>query len=335
MLNEIIGWTSKATEPAWFMELTGEIVAFALLVSFVGFAKVEKLLPKIKRPHLQTRQSFSVNASLFVVNSLLLSLCPLTALYRVAEEYSGYGLLNDMSNTAAKAILIFLAYDLLLYGWHRACHSVEMFWLFHRVHHNDPCLNVSTAFRLHFVEALLTNSLKALLIILLGIDKYSVLLLEGCTVLCIMFHHTNASFSFERSLASVMIVPFLHRVHHSTVRGEHDSNYGAVLSLWDRLFATLLEVEPQHIGILGNSPKDLIGLVKFGFGLERPVPVPAPNNLDMMIAEAAYYKAERRNFRPGNELRDWFEAKTEILGQAYGTKRRMAPNRWFGSLLQP
>ena len=39
-----------------------------------------------------------------------------------------------------------------------------------------------------------------------------------------------------------------------------------------------------------------------------------------MIAEAAYYKAEKRAFMPGNELCDWLEAKSEIIRMVFGVK---------------
>jgi hypothetical protein len=137
----------------------------------------------------------------------------------------------------------------------------------------------------------------------------------------VMFHHTNISFMGEKLLGHVIIVPSLHRTHHSTQRCEHDSNYGAVLSLWDRLFGTLSELKPVEIGIKGNSPQDLVNLIKFGFGFTLPTPPSVQSiNLDAMIAEAAYYKAEKRGFYPGNEIQDWLEAKREIIALVYGDK---------------
>jgi sterol desaturase/sphingolipid hydroxylase (fatty acid hydroxylase superfamily) len=316
MLNELIAKTtltlSNVSWSSWSAELSGELVASVLLICFVGLSNLENRFPKISRPVRQTSLSYQTNISLFVFNSLLISVFSVSTLFIIAEHYSSNGLLNGISNPALKAILAFLAVDLLLYFWHKACHRVDCLWIFHRVHHNDPYLNVSTAFRLHFMEIIATNALKALLIVILGIDKMLVLSIETAVTLFIMFHHTNISFKYERMLGYVMIVPFLHRVHHSTERSEHDSNYGAMLSVWDRLFGTLLEVEPKRIGIKGNSPQDVYNLIKFGFNLERPDHVQSVN-LDMMIAEAAYYKAEKRNFYPGNDLRDWLEAKADIV----------------------
>jgi sterol desaturase/sphingolipid hydroxylase (fatty acid hydroxylase superfamily) len=329
MFTELIAKTTLTLSSTdWPIELTGELVAFALLICFVGLSNLEARFPKIFHPTKQTRQSYQTNISLFVFNSVLMSVCSASTLFMIAERYSSYGLLNYVPNPGLKALLAFLAIDLLLYVWHQACHRLDSLWMFHRVHHNDPYLNVSTAFRLHFVEILATNSLKALLIIVLGIDKMLVLTIETLVTLCIMFHHTNISFKYERFLGRVMIVPFLHRVHHSTERSEHDRNYGAALSVWDRLFGTLSVVEPKRIGIKGKSPQDLINLIKFGFGLETPDHV-RPANLDAMIAEAAFYKAEKRNFYPGYDLRDWLEAKADIL-RVYGNKTQQRHSAWQG-----
>lgn len=323
MLNELIAKTTLTLSSAtwsvsWPVELTGELVTFALLICFLGLSNLEQRFPKIERPNRLTRQSYRTNMSLFLFNSILLSVFSVSTLFIVAENYSNYGLLNSVPNPLLKVILAVLAIDLLLYFWHQACHRIDFFWRFHRIHHNDPYLNVSTAFRLHFMEIVATNSLKALVIVIMGIDKMLVLTVETFVTVCIMFHHTNTSFKYERLVGHFMIVPFLHRLHHSTVRSEHDRNYGAIFSIWDRLFGTLSVAEPKHIGIKGKSPQDLFNLLKFGFIWEPAVQV-QPANLNAMIAEAAYYKAEKRNFCQGDDLHDWLEAKRDIVS-TYGKK---------------
>jgi sterol desaturase/sphingolipid hydroxylase (fatty acid hydroxylase superfamily) len=181
------------------------------------------------------------------------------------------------------------------------------------VHHSEQCLNVSTAFRQHLLEISTTSCLKALLIIILGIDKMTVLTMETLIVMCLMFHHTNARFRYEPFLQRFMIVPRLHRVHHSAESDEHNHNYGTVLTLWDRLFGTLSVIEPETIGSKDSPPESVFNLIKYGLGWEAENCTKRPANLELMIAEAAYYKAEKRNFRPGHELLDWLEAKTDIL----------------------
>lgn len=305
----------------WLSSLSCEFAPIALLVFFCLLSSFESWKPakKLSLKHLSL--SYKTNIALFVFNSVILSVLSVSSLFVLAEKYSGSGLLRHVSNPVAQIILAFLMLDLLLYLWHKACHSFDCFWMFHRIHHNDRALNSSTAFRVHILEILITTLLKAVYIIALGVSTAITLGVEIIITFFVLFHHSNISFKGEKFLGYVIIVPSLHRVHHSPERQEHDSNYGAVLSIWDRLFGTLTELEPEKAGIKGRSPQDLINLIKFGFSVEPPTLVAATNPpvpLETMIAEAAYYKAEKRCFKPGYELYDWLEAKKEIIQLVYG-----------------
>jgi hypothetical protein len=193
--------------------------------------------------------------------------------------------------------------------------------MFHKVHHSDQHINVSTAYRIHLVELVLTALLKSVYIISVGIDKKVAIVYETIYPFFVMFHHTNITFSGEKLLGYFIVTPYLHRAHHSKERQEHDSNYGAIFSIWDRLFGTLKNLEPAEVGIKGKSPQTPLGLIKFGFTVPAPVtsPVCTSNeiciDINTMIAEAAYYRAEKRAFSPGYELYDWLEAKKDIMQQ--------------------
>lgn len=311
--------------------LSGEWAALVLLVAFAVLAALELSFPKRRLPFKQLRRSYQTNAGLFIFNSLIIS-ATLTPLLIVADRYSDRGLLSYIANPAWQALLSFLALDLLLYVWHRISHSIDSLWMLHKVHHNDPYLNVSTAFRLHIVELLIITVLKSAYIALLGVDKTMMLINETLLTLFVMFHHSNISFRGEKRLGQIIIAPYLHRAHHSTERNEHDTNYGAVFSIWDRLFGTFSEREPVQIGIKNSSPQTVFGLVKFGFTPANPVPV-SVCKLEAMIAEAAYYKAEKRAFKPGNELRDWLEAKREMTRLVYGERPGRRPQPFKSSAL--
>jgi len=298
----------------WPTTLSPEGVAVVLLVFFGLFSLLEWLFPHRHLSERNLRRSYATNISLFVLNNTLMSLLSISSLFLLAQHFSQQGLLRYINNSLVQFTVSFLLLDLLLYVWHRLCHRFDSLWLFHRVHHNDPYVNTSTAFRVHVLELLITNLLKAGYIVLLGVDQLMMLANEMVIMLFTLFHHTNITFKGEKYLAGLIIVPYLHRAHHSTERHEHDSNYGAALSIWDRLFGTLNEREPIAIGLNGDSPQDLINLLKLGFNMPTPVSIeqPLPANFEFMIAEAAYYRAEKRNFSPGYELLDWFEAKKDI-----------------------
>jgi sterol desaturase/sphingolipid hydroxylase (fatty acid hydroxylase superfamily) len=324
MFTEIMSFIAfVASYLTWLSSLAGELATYSLLIALVVLSVLELNYPKRSLSVKQLRRSYQTNIGLFIFNSLVISFVSAAPLLVVAERYSARGLLSYIEEPAWKALLSFVLLDLLLYGWHRLSHSFDGLWMFHKVHHNDPYLNVSTAFRLHIVELLIITALKSAYIVLLGVDKTMVVANETLLTVFIMFHHSNISFPGEKRLGQVIIAPYLHRSHHSTERSEHDTNYGAVFSLWDRLFGTLAELEPKKIGIKNSSPQTVFGLVKFGFTPVIPAPVLVYEldvNLKSMIAEAAYYKAEKRAFKPGNELRDWLEAKREIIRMVYGDK---------------
>jgi sterol desaturase/sphingolipid hydroxylase (fatty acid hydroxylase superfamily) len=322
MLNELKSSTTLISSYlTWHLNISpGGVAAFALLTFFAFFVTIEFYRPRQKIYIRHLLQSYRANIGLLVFNSFVMTLLSVPSLFILAGQYADKGLLNFISNPGWKAVISFLAIDLLLYLLHKASHSFDCLWLFHKVHHNDPHLNVSTAFRLHFVELLMINLMKAFLIAVLGIEETWLLVNEAIIAIFTMLHHTNISLLGEQFLGRVMITPYLHRVHHSTQRVEHDRNYGAVLSIWDRLFGTLAELKPAAIGINGNSTQDIIELIKFGF-ISQTQPSVQPANLDAMIAEAAYYKAEKRGFYPGNDLRDWLEAKSEIIRLIYGEEQ--------------
>lgn len=318
MLNELdFSTTLLQSYLTWFLNISaGGAAAYFLFMCFVLFWICECHDPKKKLLPKQLRQSYRANIQLFIFNSVVMWLLSVPSLLVFAEQYSDKGLLNYIPSPVWRAVLSFLAMDLLLYFLHKASHRFDCLWMFHKVHHNDPYLNVSTAFRIHLLEVLIINAMKAMLVVVLGIEWAVLLANEAIIAFFTMLHHTNSSFRGEQLLGRAIITPYLHRVHHSTQRNEHDRNYGAVLSLWDRLFGTLAELEPAEIGVKGSGEQDLAGLVKCGFSMRT-----GPAGLEVMIAEAAYYKAEKRGFHPGHELRDWLEAKSEIIRSVYGKKQ--------------
>jgi len=286
-----------------------------LLFCFFTLLNLETRFPKKSWPFKKLAQSYYTNISLFLFNNTVLSLLSISTLLALAEQHSDHGLLGLVANPGWKIVLSLVLLDLLAYVWHFACHNMNCLWMFHKVHHSDSYLNVSTAFRLHIIDLALLTIIKVAFIILIGIDKTTALVSEAITTLFVMFHHTNIGFSGETRLSYLIIVPTLHRMHHSIERVEHDQNLGAVLSLWDRLFGTLTEGEPVAIGIKNNSPLGFFDQLKLGF-----TPNDAPSNVlsipevsvQSMIAEAAYYKAQHRQFSPGNEIADWLQAEAEI-----------------------
>ncbi len=304
-----------AQVPGWFKLSVGDLRTLVILAVFAILFLVETRFGHRKVPAKTSRQSYLANLGSFLLNDSLMSLMSVSSLLLLAEHFGRWGPLGLVADPLMKTLLTFLLLDLMLYLWHRANHKFESLWMFHKVHHSDLSMNVSTAFRLHFVEVVLTTMVKAVFIVMTGVEAAVVLANELVITLLVMFHHANVRFKGERLLGRLIVVPYLHRVHHSVLRKEHDKNFGAVFSFWDRLFGTLLEREPAAIGLEAVPGQGMLELVKFGLIRAYGNPcwqMPGPQHVERMIAEAAYFRAEKRGFAPGHETVDWLDAENEI-----------------------
>jgi sterol desaturase/sphingolipid hydroxylase (fatty acid hydroxylase superfamily) len=308
--------SSLTTELAQPKFSVGDINILAVLTVLGALVVLEKLVGYRQKPRELIRQSYLTNLGTLVLNDTLMSLLSVSSLLAVAAGFSRWGLLGSMADSFGKTLLSFILLDFTLYLWHRANHGIDRLWMFHKVHHSDRSMNVTTAFRLHAMEVLMTTLVKAVFIVATGVDAPTLLVNELMVTLFVMFHHADVSFTGEASLGRWLIVPSLHRLHHSMLRKEHDRNYGAVLSWWDSLFGTLSIATPEEIGLRDVKPLGILELVKFGFTFRYPptAQMPASEALKGRVAEVAYFRAVQRGFVPGFELYDWLEAEKEILG---------------------
>ncbi|HVS63172.1 MAG TPA: sterol desaturase family protein [Thermoanaerobaculia bacterium] len=149
-----------------------------------------------------------------------------------------------------------LVLDFLVYWLHRAYHAAPVLWRFHSVHHSDTELDVSTASRFHLGEVAVSGAAKLGAFALLGISPLGLVVFEILLLLAAQFQHANVPLSpgLERALWWALVPPAMHRIHHYPERHSTDSNYGTILTLWDRLFRSLRRVDrPSRFGIEGTS----------------------------------------------------------------------------------
>lgn len=129
--------------------------------------------------------------------------------------------------------------DLWLYVWHRLNHGVPFLWRFHRMHHADPEMDVTTATRFHLGEHIGSATLRLGLIPLIGLTAAEILVYDTLVVVITMFHHANISLGVaDRPLRWLIVTPRMHQIHHSRWRPETDSNFSVLFSMWDRLART-------------------------------------------------------------------------------------------------
>ena len=166
----------------------------------------------------------------------------------------GWGLFNALDWPLwVEVPLAIVILDLTIWAQHLVTHKVPLFWRFHRVHHADRDMDVTTAIRFHPVEIAASMGVKIALVYALGPSALAVVLFEVLLNGTALFNHANLSLpaGVERVLRLVLVTPDMHRIHHSVLRHEHDSNFGFSLSVWDRLFGThRAEPEGGHDGMM-------------------------------------------------------------------------------------
>ncbi|MDH4070014.1 MAG: sterol desaturase family protein, partial [Ignavibacteria bacterium] len=167
-------------------------------------------------------------------------------------------------------VLGFGILDVWTYWWHRLNHRVPFLWRFHRMHHSDPAVDVTTATRFHVGEILLSSLMRVALIPLFGIPIESVIAFDVIQLPLIAFHHANISLPerADRALCWFVVTPFMHKVHHSRRKQETDSNYSSVLSVWDRVFRSFVQIDDHRTirfgldGFDDERHQSLTGLLK-------------------------------------------------------------------------
>ncbi len=241
-------------------EATVRLAAFVGV--FAALAVWEALAPRRARRQTRSRR-WPINLGLSALNTLVLRVAfPVAALGAALwAGDQGWGLFNAVATPGWAAIVAsILALDLAVYGQHRLSHAVPWLWRLHRLHHIDLDVDVTTAARFHPLEILLSMLWKIAVVMALGAPPVAVLAFEILLSATAMFSHAQIALptAVDRLLRTVLVTPDMHRVHHSIHRDETDSNYGTLVSTWDRMFRSYRDQprdghETMVLGVQGQS----------------------------------------------------------------------------------
>lgn len=226
------------------MEYELIIRLFSFVLIFIQIALWEIRLP---RRTLTTSKKWRWlnNLSIIAINPVLLHFVFPVLAVGIAQtaRANGWGLLNQFGTSSVIAMgegIVFL--DFVMYMQHVMFHAVPLFWRLHMVHHADLDCDLTTGLRFHPIEIVLSMILKMTIIVVLGPPVISVLIFEILLNGMAMFSHGNIKLPppGDRYLRLLVVTPDMHRVHHSVIISETNSNYGFNFSIWDRLFGTYL-----------------------------------------------------------------------------------------------
>ena len=238
---------------------------------FIVMALLELAIPKRDLTAPKSRRWFT-NLAIVGIDSLLVRamdllprmlgavIIPLAAVaVALWAEGRGIGLFNWLGLPAWFGIIAAIViFDFAIWLQHVASHKIPMIWQMHQVHHADVDIDVTTAIRFHPIEIALSMLYKMVWVVALGPAPVAVVLFEVILNAGAMFNHANVALPgwLDRALRAVIVTPDMHRVHHSVIQREHDSNYGFNLSVWDRLFGTYVDQPAKgHDGMtIGLAP---------------------------------------------------------------------------------
>ncbi len=235
--------TDLAIEP--YLRL-GVFVGILALMMFVEF-----LFPR-RAKQFRVRR-WPSNLLLVALNTLVLRLILPGATVALAlwAEACGIGLLHWLAIPDWLSFLLaVVALDLLIYWQHRFSHQIPVLWRFHRLHHADIMIDVTTGSRFHPVEITFSMLVKLVAIIILGPSAWAVIVFEMLLNGTAMFNHSNINLPLgvDRVIRKLLVTPDMHRVHHSILTREYNRNYGFNLSVWDYLFNSYIaQPEAGHL----------------------------------------------------------------------------------------
>ncbi len=202
-----------------------------------------ELLAPRRRRDIPRVIRWSNNLALVVIDTIVLRLTfPILAVgLAIMAQERGWGLFNIFEVPAWVAVLAsVIILDLVIYLQHVMFHAVPALWRLHRMHHADLDFDVTTGLRFHPIEIVLSMGIKLATVLVLGPSAVAVLIFEVLLNATAMFNHSNVRLPLaaDRVLRLVMVTPDMHRVHHSILPQETNSNFGFNLPWWDRLLGT-------------------------------------------------------------------------------------------------
>ena len=209
---------------------------------FVFMAVWEIIAPRRSLSNPRTTRWFN-NLMLTLLNSLLVRwLFPITAIgFAIYSREQHWGIFNISEIPKwATGIMSIIVLDLTIYAQHVFFHKIPFFWRFHRMHHTDLDIDVTSGTRFHPVEIIISMGIKMAIIGILGAPPLSVLIFEVLLNGTSMFNHSNVfiTYRIDKLLRTFLVTPDMHRVHHSVIIKETNSNFGFNFPFWDRIFGT-------------------------------------------------------------------------------------------------
>ncbi len=255
----------------FLLQNEASIRLFFFLSTLIGMGIWEFVSPRRARP-IPRIERWINNLGIVIINTLIVRiLIPvLPAGFALYCEQNHWGLLNLIElPTSVELITAIALLDGLIVLQHIMFHAVPLFWRFHRVHHADLDLDVTSGNRFHPLEILLSIGIKLCAVFLIGASAFAVIVFELILNGLAQFNHSNVYIPprIDNFLRYFVVTPDMHRIHHSIRVPETNSNFGFNLSIWDRVFGTYRDqprdgIHGMNIGLESLRNPDSLSLPK-------------------------------------------------------------------------
>ena len=226
------------------LRATASVVLLALLLVWESATPFFAFFANAARPFAKRARHGLANVALGVLNAVVVRFVFL-GMWVYTMEWANardVGLLNWMDAPVwLRFVLTLLLLDVWMYCFHRLSHMVPFFWRFHRLHHTDRQMDVTTANRFHLGEVSLSAIFRVPILVAIGCRLEELTLYELLLFAIVQFHHANIALPdwLDRVLRAVVVTPHMHKVHHSVVRTEQNANFSSLFSWSDRAAGTL------------------------------------------------------------------------------------------------
>lgn len=201
-------------------------------------------------PHLLGKR-FITNYSMLILSIGLLKLVFPAGLAAISDKIDIFPWHLSNFSFAIDFVLTIVIFDLAIYWQHRFFHKINWLWNFHAIHHADKTLDASSAVRFHPGEIVISGAYKLLLIIIIGPRIETYLTYEILLSSFAIFNHSNIKIpkNLEKKLRWLFVTPQMHYPHHSPQKEHTNTNFGNILSFWDKIFKTYNNSENSNFGL--------------------------------------------------------------------------------------
>lgn len=220
------------------MDLISSTRPVIFIITIISFLALERVISRHQNQYERKRMASNIGlgfAGIFVIKVI----APLSLVHAAfLTQDRDFGLLQWLNLAPLSLPLGLVLFDLLLYWQHRFFHKIDFLWQFHRLHHEEQFLDITSGVRFHPIEYLISYALKLVFVLALGIGPWTILICEVWLSSISIFSHSNINIPIfiEEKIKRFVITADYHFVHHSNKSTQMNSNFCNGFAIWDKLF---------------------------------------------------------------------------------------------------